>query len=110
MLSKLRLIIWLFILLIVAYFVAMNNTTVTVNLLPGYQTVPMPLSIVIIFSVIIGSILAIILTIGDWIRFKIENSKLSKQLKDCQQELDIVKKSQNKNTLKTEESIEKSNI
>ncbi|MCX7759951.1 MAG: LapA family protein [Hydrogenothermaceae bacterium] len=87
MLSKIRLIVWLIILLVVAYFVAMNNTTVTVNLFPGYQTVPMPLSIVIIFSVIVGAILAIILTIGDWIKFKVENSKLSKQLKDCQQQL-----------------------
>ncbi|WP_041675796.1 LapA family protein [Sulfurihydrogenibium azorense] len=86
MLSKIRLIIWLFILLIVAYFVAMNATSVSVNLLPGYQTVPMPLSVVIIFSVVIGAIFALTLTIGDWIKFKMEINKLNKQLQNCEKE------------------------
>lgn len=86
MLSKIRLIIWLFILLIVAYFVAMNTTSVSVNLIPGYQTVPMPLSVVIIFSVVIGAIFALTLTIGDWIKFKMEVNRLNKQLQNCEKE------------------------
>lgn len=86
MLSKIRLIIWLFILLIVAYFVAMNTTSVSVNLIPGYQTIPMPLSVVIIFSVVIGAIFALTLTIGDWIKFKMEVNKLNKQLQNCEKE------------------------
>ncbi|MDM7274279.1 LapA family protein [Sulfurihydrogenibium azorense] len=86
MLSKIRLIIWLFILLIVAYFVAMNTTSVSVNLIPGYQTIPMPLSVVIIFSVVIGAIFALTLTIGDWIKFKMEINKLNKQLQNCEKE------------------------
>lgn len=86
MLSKVRLILWLIILLLVAYFVAMNTGNVSVNLLPGYQTVPLPLSIVIIFSVIIGIILALTLTITDWIRFNIERSKLNKRLQICLEE------------------------
>lgn len=83
MLSKIRLILWLIILVIVAYFVAMNNTIVTINLLPGYQTVPVPLSVVIILSLTIGAIIALVFTMGDWIRFKMEKSRLSKQLQDC---------------------------
>ncbi|WP_297887382.1 LapA family protein [Sulfurihydrogenibium sp.] len=90
MLGKIRLIIWLFILLLVAYFVAMNTTTVSINLVPGYQTVPMPLSIIIIFSTIIGAILALILTIGDWIKFKLEINKLNKQLQNCEKEKQLL--------------------
>lgn len=86
MLSKIRLIIWLFILLMVAYFVAMNTTSVSVNLIPGYQTIPMPLSVVIIFSVVIGAIFALTLTIGDWIKFKMEVNRLNKQLQNCEKE------------------------
>jgi uncharacterized integral membrane protein len=86
MLSKLRIVLWLAILLIVAYFVAMNTTYVSVNLLPGYQTVPMPLSVVIVFSVIIGAILSLILTIGDWVKFKLEINRLNKQLQNCEKE------------------------
>jgi Protein of unknown function (DUF1049). len=81
MLSKIRLILWLFILLIAGYFVAMNNISLTVNLLPGYQTVPLPLSIIILMSIIVGAILAILIAIGDWIKFKIEISRLKNSLK-----------------------------
>jgi uncharacterized integral membrane protein len=78
MLNKIRFIIWLVIMLLVAYFVSMNSTSISVNLIPGYQTVPLPLSIVIIVSLIIGAILAVILTVGDWIKFKLEIKKLKK--------------------------------
>lgn len=86
MLSKIKLILWLTVLVVVAYFVAMNNTTVTINLLPGYQTVPVPLSVVIIFSITVGAVIALIFTIGDWIKFKLEISKLSRELQNCQSE------------------------
>lgn len=90
MLSKIRLIIWLIILLLVAYFVAMNTTTVSVNLIPGYQTVPMPLSVVIVFSAVIGAILALIFTLGDWIKFKLEINRLNKQLQNCEKEKQLL--------------------
>ncbi|WP_028950058.1 LapA family protein [Sulfurihydrogenibium subterraneum] len=95
MLSKIRFVIWLIILLLVAYFVAMNTTSVSVNLIPGYQTVPMPLSIVIIFSAVIGAIFALTLTIGDWIKFKMEISKLNKQLQNCEKEKQVLMQSKN---------------
>lgn len=95
MLSKIRLVIWLIILLLVAYFVAMNTTSVSVNLIPGYQTVPMPLSIVIIFSAVIGAIFALTLTIGDWIKFKMEIGKLNKQLQNCEKEKQVLMQSKN---------------
>jgi putative membrane protein len=83
MLSKIGFILWLFILLIAGYFAIMNNTSVTVNLLPGYKTVPLPLSIIILISIIAGAIPAILIAIGDWIKFKIEILRLKKQLKKC---------------------------
>ena len=89
MLNKIRFIIWLVIMLIVAYFVSMNSTSISVNLIPGYQTVPLPLSIVIIVSLIIGAILAVILTVGDWIKFKLEIKKLKKQLENCEKEKQV---------------------
>ncbi|HEV09641.1 MAG: DUF1049 domain-containing protein [Sulfurihydrogenibium sp.] len=89
MLNKIRFIIWLVIMLIVAYFVSMNSTSISVNLIPGYQTVPLPLSIVIIVSLIIGAILAVILTVGDWIKFKLEIKKLRKQLENCEKEKQV---------------------
>jgi|ADKJ01.1.fsa_nt_gi Uncharacterized integral membrane protein len=104
MLSKIRLILWLFILLIAGYFVAMNNISVTVNLLPGYQTVPLPLSIIILMSIIIGAILAILIAIGDWIKFKIEISRLKKQLEICEKEKESLKM----NSLKESEQSSKS--
>ncbi|MGC9006181.1 MAG: lipopolysaccharide assembly protein LapA domain-containing protein [Sulfurihydrogenibium sp.] len=89
MLNKIRFIIWLVIMLLVAYFVSMNSTSISVNLIPGYQTVPLPLSIVIIVSLIIGAILAVIFTIGDWIKFKLEIKKLKKQLENCEKEKQV---------------------
>ncbi|MGB9766320.1 MAG: lipopolysaccharide assembly protein LapA domain-containing protein [Sulfurihydrogenibium sp.] len=89
MLNKIRFIIWLVIMLLVAYFVSMNSTSISVNLIPGYQTVPLPLSIVIIVSLIIGAILAVILTVGDWIKFKLEIKKLRKQLENCEKEKQV---------------------
>jgi uncharacterized integral membrane protein len=103
MLNKIRLILWLFILLIVAYFVAMNNISVTVNLVPGYQTVPFPLPIIIIMSIIVGAMLAILIAIGDWIKFKIEISRLKKQLKICEKEKESLKT----NSLKKSEQSHK---
>jgi uncharacterized integral membrane protein len=103
MLNKIRLILWLFILLIVAYFVAMNNISVTVNLVPGYQTVPFPLPIIIIMSIIVGAMLAILIAIGDWIKFKIEISRLKKQLKICEKEKESLKM----NSLKKSEQSHK---
>lgn len=86
MLGKIRFIIWLFILVIVAYFVAMNNLSISVNIFPGYATIPLPLSVVIVISIVLGAILTLIITIGDWIKFKIEISKLKKQLEECEKE------------------------
>ncbi|MGC8868475.1 MAG: LapA family protein [Sulfurihydrogenibium sp.] len=89
MLNKIIFIIWLVIMLLVAYFVSMNSTSISVNLIPGYQTVPLPLSIVIIASLIIGAILAVILTVENWIKSKLEIKKLKKQLENCEKEKQV---------------------
>jgi len=94
MLSKIRFIIWLLIIFIVAFFVSMNSEPkISIKLFPGYQTTPLPLSIVIVGSLIMGAILILIMAITDWLKFKIETvklktkvSKLEKELKNCQGE------------------------
>jgi uncharacterized integral membrane protein len=96
MLSKIRFIIWLLIIFVVAFFVSMNSEPkISIKLFPGYQTEPLPLSIVIVGSLIMGAILILIMAITDWLKFKIETvklktrvSKLEKELKKCQEERD----------------------
>jgi len=97
MLSKIKLLFWLIILLLVAYFVAMNSQIqVVVNLIPNYQTVPLPLSLVIIFSIIIGAILVLILAITDWINFKLEWIKIKKEMEKLKLENENLKSQLNK--------------
>ncbi|GAB6072378.1 hypothetical protein JCM14244_07550 [Venenivibrio stagnispumantis] len=92
MLSKIKLLFWLIILLLVAYFVAMNSQIqVVVNLIPGYQTMPLPLSLVIIFSIIIGAVLVLILAITDWINFKLEWMKIKKEMEKLRLENENLK-------------------
>lgn len=112
MLSKIRLVFWLFVIVLVAYFVAMNNSIVTINLLPGYQTVPIPLSVVIVLSLAIGAIAALIFTIGDWIRFKVEKSRLLKQLQNCLDEKSLLEEKINTDSKKQElkTNMDQSNI
>lgn len=86
MLGKIRFAVWLFIMVVVAYFVAMNNISVSINLLPGYETIPLPLSVIIVISIVLGAILTLIVAIGDWIKFKIEIAKLKKQIEECEKE------------------------
>jgi len=94
MLSKIRFIIWLMILFVVAFFVSMNSDPkISIKLLPNYQTEPLPLSIVIIGSLITGALIILIMAITDWLKFKFELvkfktklSKLEKELNKCKEE------------------------
>ncbi|WP_457622600.1 LapA family protein [Persephonella sp.] len=110
MLNKIKLILWLIILLAVAYFVSMNTQpSISVNLLPTYKTPEIPLALVIIISVILGAVLILIFTITDWISFKIEKLKLKKEIsgleksiKKCNEE----KEKLNEEIKKYQEEIE----
>jgi len=97
MLNKIKLILWLIILLAVAYFVSMNvQPTISVNILPDIKTPELPLALIIIISMIIGAILILIFTITDWFAFKIEKLKLKRQLNLTKDDLEKCKKENKK--------------
>ncbi|WP_457638914.1 lipopolysaccharide assembly protein LapA domain-containing protein [Persephonella sp.] len=87
--NKIKLIIWLAILLAVAYFVSMNTSpNVSVNILPTLKTPEIPLALVIIVSIIIGAVLILLFAITDWIAYKIDRMKLGRKLKQTEKELE----------------------
>ncbi|MDQ7056802.1 MAG: lipopolysaccharide assembly protein LapA domain-containing protein [Persephonella sp.] len=91
--NKIKLILWLIILLAVAYFVSMNTTPkVSVNILPTLKTPEIPLALVIIVSIIIGAVLILIFTITDWISYKIDRIKLGRNIKNLEKEVERLKK------------------
>ena len=94
MINKIKLILWLVILLAVAYFVSMNTEPkVSVKILPTYQTPEIPIALIIILSMILGAILILIFTITDWISFKIEKLKLKRQVNLAKNDLEKCQKS-----------------
>ena len=93
MLNKIKFIIWLLIILVVAFFVSLNSEPkISIKLFFNYQTVPLPLSLIIIGSIILGAILILIMAITDWISFKIENLKYKKRIKSLEKEIESLKK------------------
>lgn len=113
MLNKIKLILWLIILLAVAYFVSMNvQPTISVNIMPNLKTPELPLALIIIISMIFGAILILFFTITDWFTFKIEKLKIKRKLNLTKDELEKCKK-ENQNmkneieNLKRELEIEK---
>jgi len=102
--NKIKLIIWLIILLAVAYFVSMNTSpNVSVNILPTLKTPEIPLALVIIVSIIIGAVLILFFAITDWFAYKIDRIKLSRKLKHTEKELEKCKQ----NLQEKEEEIKK---
>ncbi|NPA51856.1 MAG: DUF1049 domain-containing protein [Aquificae bacterium] len=89
MIGKIRLVIWLIILLLVAYFVSMNTQpSVAIKLLPTYQTPELPLALIIILSMILGAVMILMFTITDWFVFKVEKLKLKRQINLTKHELE----------------------
>ncbi len=104
MIAKIRLVIWLIILLLVAYFVSMNTQpSVAVKLLPTYETPELPLALIIILSMILGAVMILMFTITDWFVFKVEKLKLKRQLNLANHELEKC----NKKNQELEEQINK---
>jgi type III secretory pathway component EscU len=93
MLSKIKLILWLFILLAVAYFVSMNTQpSISVKILPTLSTPEMPLALIIIISMIIGALIIILMALSDWMAFQVEKLKIKRQLNLTKDELEKCKK------------------
>ncbi len=84
---KIKIVFWLIIILVVAYFVSMNTQPlVSVNLLPEYKTKEYPLALVIVASMVVGAFIVLLFTVIDWISYKIEKRKLKKLLQECEKE------------------------
>lgn len=95
MLGKIKLVFWLILLLVVAYFVSMNTEPkVSVNILPpDIRIQDVPMALVIVFSMILGGLLVLVIAITDWFAYKIEKLKLKRKLnlmsydyEDCKKE------------------------
>jgi len=107
MLSKIRFIIWLMILFVVAFFVSMNSDPkISIKLFPNYQTEPLPLSIVIIGSLITGALIILLMAITDWLKFKLETVKLKSKLSKVEKELNKCKE-ENKKLVEEIENLKK---
>ncbi len=93
MLSKIRLIFWLIAILIIAYFVSINSEPrISITIFPNVKTQPLPLSLIIVGSLILGTILILIIAISDWIVFYLEKAKLKKKIKSLEKDLDNLRK------------------
>ena len=109
MLKKFKFALWLIIILVVAYFVSMNSEPkVSIKIFFGYQTIPLPLSLIIIGSAILGALLILLLAINDWLLFKMEKIKLSKRISELENRLK--KCEQEKEKLSIELDVLKSDI
>ena len=107
MLSKIKLIIWLLILLAVAYFVSMNvQPKVSVKILPTLNTPELPLALIIIISMIIGALVIIIMALSDWLAFQVEKLKIKRQLNLTKDELEKCQK-ENEKLKKENEELKK---
>ncbi len=97
MLSKIKLILWLLILLAVAYFVSMNvQPSVSVKILPTLNTPELPLALIIIISMIIGALVIILMALSDWLAFQVEKLKIKRQLNLTKDELEKCQKENEK--------------
>ncbi len=77
-----RLIFWIIIILIVAFFVVFNvQPQVKVHILPGFTLENIPLALVIIISFILGMLSGVILSLSQVIKYKLEIRKLKKEQK-----------------------------
>ncbi|EDP72916.1 lipopolysaccharide assembly protein LapA domain-containing protein [Hydrogenivirga sp. 128-5-R1-1] len=104
MLSKIKLIIWLLILLAVAYFVSMNvQPSVSVKILPTLNTPELPLALIIIISMIIGALVIILMALSDWLAFQVEKLKIKRQLNLTKDELEKCQKENEKLKKENEE-------
>ncbi len=75
-----RLILWIIVILLVAFFVIFNvEPKIKVHLLPGITLEDIPLALIIIISFILGLLSGIILFLGQLIKYQLELRKVKKQ-------------------------------
>lgn len=76
----LRLILWIIIVLLIAFFVIFNvEPKVQIHLFPGITLENIPLALVIIISFILGLLSGMILFLGQIIKYQLELRKAKKQ-------------------------------
>jgi len=82
-----RLILWILIILCVAFFVIFNvEPKVTLHLFPGFTIQNIPLALVIIISFVLGLLAGVIFSLGQVIKYKMKLRRLSKELKEASKE------------------------
>ncbi len=94
-----RLIFWIVIILLVAFFVIFNvEPKVQVHLFPGATLENIPLALVIIVSFILGLLSGVILSLSQVIKYKLKIRKLEKQEKLRSESLSQSKREEEKST------------
>ncbi len=88
---KIGLIFLIVIIVAVSIFVFQNSTEVPLTFYPG-STLHLPLSIVIICSIILGILLMFVLLIGFEVKLRLKNRKIQKVLNKKEKSIEILKK------------------
>ncbi|GEM_PF-710777 len=83
-----RLVFWVAIILLVAFFVIFNvEPRVEVHVLPGKSIQDIPLALVIIISFVAGLLSGVILSLSQIIKYKLEGRRLRKEKEKLEKEL-----------------------
>ena len=83
-----RIIFWIAIILVIAFFVIFNiEPRVEVHLLPGKKIENIPLALVIIISFVIGLLSGVLFSFSQIIKYKLENRKIRKEKEKLEKEL-----------------------
>jgi len=83
-----RLIFWVAIILLVAFFVIFNvEPKVEVHVVPGKTLHDIPLALVIIVSFVVGLLCGVVLSLSQIIKYKLETRKLKKEKEKLEKEL-----------------------
>ncbi|NPA54531.1 MAG: LapA family protein [Aquificae bacterium] len=97
MVNKLKLFLWLIIIIFIAYFASINTEPmVSVKLPPDYVTPKAPIGFVLVVSMVVGAFLVLMFTIIDWLSYKMDKRKLRKQIARLEVELERAKKEKEK--------------
>ncbi len=96
MLNKIKLLFWLFIVAVVAYFVSQNaQEHISVKLINEYKTSEYPVGLVLVISMLVGGFIVWIFMFADFIQQRLEKRKLKKYILNLESELEKCKRENN---------------
>ncbi len=88
-----KLVLLLILIIMVSMFVVVNASDVSINLI--FVKYDISLAIVIFISLLLGALIALIISFFDKFQNYKDKSKLKKQLEECEEELKKLKRQQN---------------